>query len=125
MTLLALACFKQPEIQVSSDAASLASNVPVPPDWTEVRWAGRPLGSVGLGPTDTVLVAIFPGADTSALSRLGDRDVLVDPVLAGKLGLPETLSGERFEPEVLDAAHWDTNFIIEGDYGVVVTWYSR
>ena len=120
-----LACFEQPGIEVRTDRASLEEHVPVPEGWDQVSWAGRPLGSVGLGPTDLVVVAVFPGASTEGLERVGDRAVLVDPTLAGELGLPLELPGERFAPQALSTPAWDANFVIASDQGVVVQWYSR
>ncbi|MCP4804817.1 MAG: hypothetical protein GY913_29970 [Proteobacteria bacterium] len=125
MILFLLACFEEPPIEVKTDRAALVRNVAVPEGWEDVRWAGRPLGSPGLGPTDLVVVAVFQGADTSGLERTGDRAVLVDPVLAEKLGLPDSLPGDRYDTTSLTTPMWDANFVIASDQGVVVQWYSR
>lgn len=125
MIALWLACFDEPAIEVKTDPAALAKHVPVPPGWDTVRWAGRPLGSPGLGPTDLVVVAVFPDADTSSLERIGDRPVLTDVVLAGVLGLPDELAGERFEPAALTTPMWHASYISQGEHGVVVQWSSR
>ncbi|MEQ1569559.1 MAG: hypothetical protein ABMA64_28235 [Myxococcota bacterium] len=131
---------QQPEVVVREGVESLARHVGVPPALHEVRWAGRPLGTVGLGPTDLELVAWFPVAegDRAAVEAalgapLGEDVRRVPGALAGVL--PPELAAARSGDEVVlrgvvwpatafENAQWKGGFALWVAGGLVVQLYS-
>ena len=59
-------------MKISDDINSLRTHIAVPAGLTRARWAARPQGTVGLGPTDLELVALFP-IDESAWDGLSAK----------------------------------------------------
>ncbi|HJN77200.1 MAG TPA: hypothetical protein QGF58_24965 [Myxococcota bacterium] len=134
--VVSLACGGTPEVEtpkeetveVREDRASLERHIAVPEGYDTVRWVARAKGTVGLGPTDLVLLAWFP-ADEVDLSVLGDSTgtatVHPDEELARALGITGSVDGATYSTTAFENIRWRGGFAVVADEGLLVELHSN
>lgn len=111
---LALACGgTTPEITVSDDVTRLRRHIQVPEGLEAVRWAARPRGVVGMGPTDLELLAFFPLDEDewdAVASTLGPavapRTLYASDALMRALGFAGAIDGLGVTCAPFEAGPW-------------------
>ncbi|MFH1467037.1 MAG: hypothetical protein ABIO70_21825 [Pseudomonadota bacterium] len=126
----------EPAVEVRTDLDALRTHIPVPDGVTAARWAGRPRGAIGLGPTDLELLAYFP-LDEEAWGRLAPS--LGDPGEQGSFQADPTLlvvipaaerddtgvKGRRYPATAFENIRWSATWAVRTEGGLAVHLFSR
>ena len=121
-------------MKISDEIHGLRKHIQVPEELEQVRWAARPRGSVGLGPTDLELLALFPLDDEGLASLLGslgpagpEGPLGVPAELLEAVGLPGSPSptGASLSYSAFENIRWTCVGARQVDGGVLVYLTSR
>jgi hypothetical protein len=102
---------KEKRMQISTDIDRLGKHIELPAGLQTVRWLAAPRGSVGLGPTDLVLLARFEltpqqwAALQPKMASLPNKTLVVPEPVRSLVGRAE-LQGDLFQPTPFETIRW-------------------